>query len=255
MERDLLNALSWLDWSLVLTYLRIQACILLMPGFGERAVPGRVKVAVAMALAPLLSDISGSSWAGSVGEVALNAMLGLAIAELLIGFAIGAMVRMMAFAINVAATVIASTASLSQIIGAPNEASPHPVGNLFHLGGVALLLALGLPLLLIGLLADSFVLWPVAQLPEIDGLVQEFIGIIARSFELAMLLSAPFILGGFLFQALSGVINRVMPALPVVFIGAPAAIGLALIALVMLSPMILSIWADAVLSSRLPVSP
>ena len=36
---------------------------------------------------------------------------------------------------------------------------------------------------------------------------------ILRSIKrLAMLLAAPFTLGGFLFQALSGVINRVMPA-------------------------------------------
>ena len=35
-------------------------------------------------------------------------------------------------------------------------------------------------------------------------------------FMLAMLLAAPFILGGFLFQLLSGMISKAMPALPVV---------------------------------------
>lgn len=44
---------------------------------------------------------------------------------------------------------------------------------------------------------------------------------------LAMLLAAPFILGGFLFQMLSRMISKVMPALPVVFITAPGAILLA----------------------------
>lgn len=255
MQADLLNAVSWLDWGMVLVYLRIQACILMMPGFGERILPARVKVAVAMALTPLLAAPLQGAGFGPISSGTVSASAGFVIAEMMIGFAIGAMVRMMAFAINIAATVIASTASLSQIMGAPTEASPHPIGNIFHLGGVALLLALGLPMLLVGLLSDSFILWPAGQMPRVDGLAFGFVRIIANSFELALLLSAPFILGGFLFQALSGVINRVMPALPVVFIGAPAAIGLALLALVMLSPMILSIWADGVLSSTPPVVP
>ena len=65
---------------------------------------------------------------------------------------------------------------------------------------------------------------------------------------LAMLLAAPFILGGFLFQVLSGMVSKVMPALPVMFIAAPGAILMALLALVLLTPSILWVWADAVLA-------
>ena len=70
-----------------------------------------------------------------------------------------------------------------------------------------------------------------------------------------MLLAAPFTLGGFMFQALSGVINRVMPALPVIFIGSPAAIMLALAALAMLAPVLIALWADAILGHVLPGAP
>ena len=48
-------------------------------------------------------------------------------------------------------------------------------------------------------------------------------------------------------QLLSGMISKVMPALPVVFIAAPGAILLALLALVILVPSIISIWAEAVM--------
>ncbi len=239
-----------LDWGLVLTYLRIQICILTMPGFGEAVVSVRIKVAVAMSLTPLLAEnltmiqLPSGAWL----------MFQYALAEMLLGFAMGMMVRLMAFAINIAATAIASTASLSQIIGSSNEASPHPIGNIFHLGGIALLLGLGLPIMLVRLLADGFDLWPAGGLPSADEIVSQAVDVIARSFQLAMILASPFILGGFLFQALSGVINRVMPALPVVFIGAPAAILLALCALVLLTPMIMSVWADAVLSLQVPAA-
>lgn len=240
------------NWPLVLCYLRVQACLLAMPGFGETVPPGRVKVAIALALTPLLAELSRGSAVPPLPPEAPVLLFAVVLAELAIGFAAGILVRLMSFAINIAATAIAATASLSQIFGAPNEASPHPIGNLLHLGGIALLMMLGLPVLLVRLLADSLLLWPFGSLPAIDGMAAGIVAVIAGSFQLAMMLSAPFILGGFLFQALSGVVSRVMPSLPVMFIGAPAAILLALAALVMLTPMILSVWADAVLSLNLP---
>ena len=45
------------NWPLVLCYLRVQACLLAMPGFGETVPPGRVKVAIALALTPLLAEL------------------------------------------------------------------------------------------------------------------------------------------------------------------------------------------------------
>lgn len=240
------------NWPLVLCYLRVQACLLAMPGFGETVLPGRVKIAIALALTPLLAETAGAAVSLPLPPEAPVLLFAAALSELVIGFAAGILVRLMSFAINIAATAIAATASLSQIFGAPTEASPHPIGNLLHLGGIALLMALGLPLLLVRLLADSLLLWPSGGLPGIDGLSVGIVAVIAGSFQMAMMLSAPFILGGFLFQALSGVVSRVMPSLPVMFIGAPAAILLALAALVILTPMILSVWADAVLSLHLP---
>ena len=73
-----------------------------------------------------------------------------------------------------------------------------------------------------------------------------------QGFTLALLIASPFVLGGLLFQLLSGVVSRVMPAMPVVFVAAPAAILLALVALALLTPGLLAIWADAVLSIDLP---
>ena len=79
-------------------------------------------------------------------------------------------------------------------------------------------------------------------------LLPRVIALVQRAFMLAMLLAAPFILGGFLFQVLSGMVSKVMPALPVMFIAAPGAILMALLALVLLTPSILWVWADAVLA-------
>lgn len=237
-----------LEWSLVLVYLRVQACLLILPGLGERVVPVRVRAAVAMSVSPLLATAVPSV----LPPNGLFATVMQAIPELLIGLSCGMLLRMLALSIDVATSAIAATASLSQIVGGQNEAAPHPIGNMLHLGGLAVLMALGLPVMLIDLLADSFVLWPPAAWPDAAQVSTMAVEVMVQGFLLAMMLAAPFTLGGFLFQALSGVINRVMPALPVVFIGSPLAILLALAALAMLAPMLVGIWADAVLSFTLP---
>jgi len=240
-----------LDWSLVLVYARVQACVLVLPGLGERVISGRVKIAVAMALSPLL--------AGMVAmhpfpdrPLGLMAQIG---GEMILGFATGAMLRLLVLALDIATTAIAATASLSQIMGIQNEAAPHPIGNMLHLAGLAILMALGLPMMLVELMADSLRLWPPATLPPAGSLAMGIVDVVRDSFWLAMMLAAPFTLGGFLYQALSGVINRVMPALPVVFIGAPAAVFLALAGLALLAPMLVGLWADAVLGFMLPQTP
>ncbi|MFN3277045.1 MAG: flagellar biosynthetic protein FliR [Paracoccus hibiscisoli] len=239
------------DWALVLVYIRIQACVLALPGLGERVISARVKVALALALTPLLAGVA----AGPDMPTDSLAMAGQVAVEMVLGFTTGIMLRLLTLAIDIATTAIAATASLSQIMGIQNEMSPHPIGNMLHLAGLAILMAMGLPIMLVELMADSLRLWPPAALPQVEGLAMAVVRIVADSFWLAMMLAAPFTLGGFLYQALSGVINRVMPALPVIFIGAPASILLALMGLAILAPLLVGIWANAVLSFMLPAIP
>lgn len=251
MWDQITQVLPGFGWSWVLVYLRVQAFALVLPGLGERVIPVRVRVALALASTPLL--------AGTVAPMTTPdgpvPVLGQALAETVIGLAAGMGLRLLALSLDIAASAIAATASLSQLVGGQNEAAPHPVGNLIHLAGLAVLMALGLPVMLMDLMADSLTIWPAGGWPDMDALAGGAIGIVAQGFWIAMLLAAPFTLGGFLFQALSGVINRVMPALPVVFIGSPAAILLALAALTILAPMMVALWADAVLGYRLPEAP
>ncbi|MDQ1900962.1 flagellar biosynthetic protein FliR [Paracoccus sp. WLY502] len=251
MWDQLSQMLPGFSWTWVLVYLRVQALVLVLPGLGERAIPVRVRAAAAMAVTPMLAGLIPpvSAPGGTL------ATLGQAAGETLIGLAAGMGLRLLALSLDIATSAITATASLSQLVGGQNEAAPHPIGNLVHLAGLAVLMVMGLPVMLVQLMADSLVIWPPGGWPDADGLAAEAIRLVARSFWIAMLLAAPFTLGGFMFQALSGVINRVMPALPVIFIGSPAAIMLALAALALLAPVLIGLWADAVLGYMLPGAP
>lgn len=229
--------------TLLLTYCRVQACFLALPVLSERVLPVRVRAALAMAVTPLLAE--GTVLPGQIDS--LLQLAALAGAEILSGLALGGLVRIFASALDVAATAIASAASLSQLIGVTNEYSPHPIGNLMHLAGLAVLMALGFPAMACDLLRESLALRPLGDWPQIADLLPNAVALIRQSFMLGMLLASPFILGGFLFQLLSGMISKVMPNLPIVFIAAPGAIMVALVALAVLTPSILSVWSGAVL--------
>lgn len=236
----------WLT-PVLLVYARIQACLLAMPGIGERLLPIRVRVATAMALTPL--------YAGAARPMPPPAPLQLAAlmaAEIVSGLVLGLMVRVVAMALDVASTALAQSASMSALLGMSDEMPPHPIGNLMHLAGLAVLMAMGLPVMICQVLTDSFALKPPGLWPEIGAAWPAFAMLVLHSFTLALLLASPFILGGLLFQLLSGVVSRVMPAMPVVFVAAPAAILLALAALALLTPGLLSIWAGDLLSLELP---
>lgn len=236
-----------IDPALLFAYLRVQACLLALPVFSERVLTGRVKVALAMAMTPLMVGQGGGSPLPELPEILFRGG-----AEVLIGLVLGMLVRILFVAINIAATAIAATASLSQIFGTGAEASPHPIGNFYHLGAMALILTLGFPLMVIDMLLASFRIWQGGAFPDIGRVLDLSVHLATRCFSLAMILASPFILGGLLFQAVSGVINRVMQALPVVLIGAPASVLLALLGLALLTPAIMAVWSDAILDLTLP---
>ncbi len=235
--------------ALILAYLRVQAAILIFPAFSEQFLSVRIRISLAMVLTPAAMAF-GAPDAG-LAEAGPGLFAVLAAREMLVGLLIAIPVRIMASALHVATSAIGATASLSQLIGTGTEAAPHPIGNLMHMAGLALLMAMGLPMLLIDLIAQSYAAFPAGNLAVGGDQVRGFVGMVAQSFVLALALASPFILGGLLYQLLTGVVNKVMPSLPVVFIGAPAIILMALTGLAILAPAILDLWANAVLAPGL----
>lgn len=231
-------------------YLRVQFCLIALPMFAETTLNMRVRVALGMACVLPFAGLA-PAMPMSDPQLALQQGMAVFLAEALIGLMIALPVRLMSWALGIASTTIAAAASLSQLVGTETEAAPHPIGNLMHLAGIAVLVALGYPIFVLQLLAESFQHWPVGHVPAPGALFSGVVAMFDDSFQLAMVIASPFILGGLLFQALSGVISKVMPSLPIVFIAAPGAILLALVALCVVTPILLSIWADALLGTGL----
>ncbi|NOR62057.1 MAG: type III secretion protein, partial [Rhodobacteraceae bacterium] len=124
---------------LILVFVRVAAAVSLMPGFGEQAIPSRVRLMAALGftmvvwpmVAPNLPPISA----------ALPAMGGLIVIEAGIGFLIGISLRLMVMALQFAGSVAAQSTAITQVAGVGVTPDPMPaIGNILMLAGLTLAL-------------------------------------------------------------------------------------------------------------------
>lgn len=228
-----------MGWAFFLVFLRVGAALSVMPAFGEQSVPQRVRLVIALAftaiitpaVAPVLSP--GGPVAAAVA------------AEVVAGLLIGMGLRLMVMALQIAGTIAAQAASLTQVFGGLN-AEPQPaMANLFVMAGLALAVMAGLHVRAAELVILSYDLLPPGRLPGPSDVADWGLDRIARVFALGFSLAAPFVIASVLYNAALGVISRAMPQLMVSFVGAPALTLGGLVLLAMATPLLLGVWTQA----------
>jgi len=244
---DLLGALSdatnmaesWL-WAAFLVFLRVGAVMALLPAFGERSVPQRVRLALTVCftliVAPAVAHRAPLPDAG----------FGLAVAtEVIAGLALGIGLRLFVFALQIAGTLAAQSTSLAQLFGGQN-AEPQPaISHIYVMAGLALAVMAGLHIHVAELLILSYDMLPFGLLPDSAVLSNWGVAQISAAFSLAFSLAAPFVAASVIYNIALGVINRAMPQLMVVFVGAPALTLGGLVLLAVSTPLLLAVWMTA----------
>ena len=228
-------------WHVFTVFLRISAFVSLLPAFGEQIIPTRVKLGIAVAFALIVTPATPAP-ALAPNPVALT---GLAGSEILVGLALGMGLRLFVLALQTAGSIAAQATSLSQILGGVSVDPAPAMGYLLMLAGLALAVLLGLHIRAAQFLIHSYMMFPVGTLPAAPDLSHWGVQQIARSFGLAFALATPFVIASLIYNLALGVINRAMPQLMVAFVGAPAITFAGLFLLFAGTPLILSVWADA----------
>lgn len=237
----LLSLAQGVVWAAVLAFLRIGAMVSLMPGFGEMAVPQRVKLALTVAFTLVVTPILAETLQTGQPEPGFLA-LG---AEALAGLILGVGMRLFLISLQTAAAIIAQATTLSQFFpGAAAEPQP-VVGNLLTIAGIALALAAGLPVRAVELLVASYDILPPGLMPLSGEAADWGLALISRTFSLAFSLAAPFVIAGLIYNLALGAINRAMPQLMVSMVGAPALTLGALALLAVAAPVLLAVWMQA----------
>jgi flagellar biosynthetic protein FliR len=215
-------------------FLRVGGLMLLLPGLGDRSIPARVRLLAAFALTAAVAPAVPA--AGAVDSA-------LILSEGAVGLALGAALRFAAQALIMAGMMAAQLTSLSQLFGTQEPSSA--IGNLLNWAGLCLLMAAGLPLMVVEMLVRSYDMVPMgAVMPGADA-VAWGVGRLAGAFGLALALAAPFALAALLYNLALGVVNRAMPQLMVALVGAPAITFAAGVVLLLAAPVILTVWQAA----------
>lgn len=232
----LLAVAEGLAWAVALVFLRVGAMVALMPGFGEQAVPQRIKLAAVIAFTLVIAPIVAER--ADLPPPTLLALGGEALAGLILGIGM----RLFLLALQTAAVIAAQATTLSQLFaGATPEPQP-AIGNLFMVAGIALALVAGLHLQAVKLVVVSYDLLPAGGYPDPAVAADWNLGLVRRTFSLAFSLAAPFVIASMIYNLALGAINRAMPQLMVSMVGAPALTLGALALLAIATPALLAVW-------------
>ena len=194
-----------------LVFVRAGAIMALLPGFGEQFIPMRLKVAITLCLtiaaAPMVRDVLPPV------SFAPLPLLRLIAAEALAGLMIGAVLRLLIMVLQLAGTIAAQSASVTQVAGVGVTPDPMPaIGNLLTIGGMTLAVISGLHVKVVAALAQSYRVLPPAGTPAGADLAKWGVAHAAEAFALAFSLAAPFVLASLVYNLCLGVINRAMPS-------------------------------------------
>ncbi|MBM9596129.1 flagellar biosynthetic protein FliR [Rhodobacteraceae bacterium MCCB 386] len=232
-------------WVAGIVFLRVGAAMFLLPAFGERLVPARIRLVLALAFTAIVAPAVGPMVAplatGEAGMVRLIAT------EAIAGLTIGLMLRLFVMALQIAGTIAAQATSLSQILGDAGIDPQPAIGQLLTIGGLTLAVLADLHVRLAEFIIHSYDILPAGIFPGAALIGEWGIERIAAAFAMAFSLAAPFTIASFVYNLALGVINRAMPQLMVSFVGAPAITlgGLAL--LLLAAPLMLGLWQQSFL--------
>lgn len=240
-----LGAIEQEFWRMLFLMTRIGGALLAAPFFGAASVPATVRVAITAALA-----IFVAAWLPVTAPPALLSADGLlAVAgEVLIGLTLGFVLQIAFAAPALAAELISGGMGMSMAISADpgGGGSTTAFGQFFIIVLTLIFLALGAHLHWIGLLVESYRVFPPGETWLGAGrfeLVASFAGMM---FETAVRIALPITLVLLLVQVLTGVLSRSAPALNLFALGLPAGVLAGIAALIIAAPMLYDQLADLV---------
>lgn len=208
-------------WLALLLFARLGTMFMLMPGIGEQTIPVRVRLVLAlMTLLLVYPTLTGQL---SVVPQSGFDMFSLIIREILIGLALGLSVRFILSVMQVAGTVIAFQMGLGFALNVDPSQGVQGVlvGNFLGLLGLTLIFVSDLHHLAVAGIVNSYDLFGVSDPIAIGDFTEFALMSLSNAFEVAIQISAPFMVFGLIFYLGLGILSRLMPQLQIFMIAMP----------------------------------
>jgi len=217
----------------LILFARIGAVVMALPVFAEDSVPPQIRLVLALGLTLGLYGLLHQRV--TVPPDGGGALMAAIVTQVVVGLAIGLLVRVLFSAATMAGAVISLQIGLSSVL-VPDAALGGQVPILSRFIAVAAgvaCMALGIHHLWIAAIVHSYDQFPVGALPPAADLAHLAIVALGRATELAVNMAAPLVVYGILFNTALGLAARMAPTLQVFFVAQPLNIlfGLTLFAM------------------------
>ena len=241
---DLQEFLTLNVYVVLMSFARVGAAFMYMPGIGARSVPARARLLFAFWVAVVISPLAGPLFPPQPADAA---SLLLAIGyEITAGLFFALFAQVMLAGLQTAGGIIAYLSSMANAFSSDplSGAQSAVTGNLLIQVGIVLLFATGMDHLMIQALFESYTLFPPGGALPVGDMSEFFAHAISDSFMIAAQISAPFLIVALVLQIALGLLNKLMPQLPVFFVAMPVQIGLALLLLTLALPSMMMVFLE-----------
>lgn len=231
--------LSQQIFAYMVVFTRVGAVLMVVPGIGDRTVPVRFRLLLALMIA-LTGGMTVFPQVPALPDqpVELVHIIG---GEAIIGLAIGLLVRMAFMALHVAGTVISFQTSLAYARNFdPTQGSQGSViGSFLAILGVTLVFVTNIHHMMIAAAVDSYNIFPLGGAIPVGDLTSVAISTVSGAFVVGIQMSAPFIVYGLVFYLAIGILAKLIPQVQIFFVAMPANIiaGFLILALLLSSLM------------------
>ena len=227
----LLSALPGFSEAFLIAFARVGALMLALPGLGERTLPARPRLLLALFVTLLVLPGVRDSLTGARAPA-----LGIVLQEVLLGLAIGTCGRMTVAALEMAGSFIATTIGLSfaQALDPAQGQQAEIVARFLRMFGVVLIFAGDLHHQALAGIVHSYQTLPVGAVLPVGDFAELFITISSGAIRAALGIAAPLLVFGFVFNAGLGLCARLAPQIQIFFLAMPVSVVLGLAALALL---------------------
>lgn len=223
----------------ILVMTRVGVLFMLLPALGDQSIPTRIRVALAAVVSLVILPSAASSF-GAIPNSVFDLFV-MVIHEFLVGALIGSVLRIILAAVHTTGTVVAFQIGLA----AAQNFDPSQGGQTALVAKVLTIVAVTLifvtdmhHLMLAGMKLSYEYFQPSAPL-SMENMAMLIVRTVTVSFELGIQIAAPFLVYALMFNLSLGLVARLVPSLPVFFVGLPLnmMLGLSLLAILLGSMM------------------
>ena len=205
----------------LILFARIGAVLMLLPVFSEEAVPGRIRLLIALGMTIGLWGMLGNQTMPAAAKS--DGLVSILLVELLIGLGLGLLVKMMFQAIAIAGSIISLQIGLSSAIVFDQSQGGQAalLSRFVSVAAAVVCMSLAVHHLWIASIVRSYALFPVGGLPSTGDFATIALHTATRAMSLGVSLAAPLLVYGIVFNVALGLAARLAPAVQVFFVAQP----------------------------------